>query len=232
MGNKANLCKKVISSLSIPLGIGVLLFSACATNTTQQAVTEESETPIIESLTVRPSAEGTVVEILNSKPAPSMAFKLIDPPRVIVDIPGELGSGIQKTTELDDENVREIRLEPGATQTLTTRMVVSLARDVDYEMVDQGPMITLTLTPREAPRVAEVSKITEIPKPPQSDPAEPRIFFDPDETTGLNQILGVDYMMLDGGRSLLVVTTDKETDYSCVMVFQSFHASRHLICDG
>ncbi len=213
MGNKANFCKKAISSLSIPLGIGVLFFSACATPTTQQAVTEESETPIIESLRVRPSAEGTVVEIVNSKPTPYTAFKLIDPPRVIVDIPGELRSGLQKTTELDDENVREIRLEPSATQTLTTRMVVSLARDVDYEVVDQGPIITLTLTPSEPSRVAEVSKITEAPEPPQSDPAEPRIFFDPEETTSLNQILGVDFMMLDGGRSLLVVTTDKKTTY-------------------
>ncbi len=213
MGNKANLCKKVISSLSIPLGVGVLFFSACATPTTQQTVTEESETPIIESLSVRPSAEGTVVEIVNSRPAPYMAFKLIDPPRVIVDIPGKLGSGLQKTTKLDDENVREIRMEPGATQTLTTRMVVSLVRDVDYETVDQGPIITLTLTPREPFRVAEVSKIAEAPEPPQSDSAEPRIFFDPDETTGLNQILGVDYMMLDGGRSLLVVTTDKKATY-------------------
>ena len=213
MGNKANLFKKAISSLSIPLSIGVLLFSACATPPTQQAVTEESETPIIDSLRVRPSAEGTVVEIVNSKPTPYTAFKLIDPPRVIVDIPGELRSGLQRTTEPDDENVREIRLEPGATQMLSTRMVVSLARDVDYKMVDQGPVITLTLTPREPSRVAEVSKITELPESPQSDPAEPRIFFDPDETTSLNQVLGVDFMMLDGGRSLLVVTTDKKATY-------------------
>jgi type IV pilus assembly protein PilQ len=213
MGNKANLCKKVISSLSIPLGIGVLFFGACATSTTQQAVTEESETPIIESLRVRPSAEGTVVEIVNSRPIPYTAFKLIDPPRVIVDIPGELGSGVQKTTELDDENVREIRLEPDATQTLNTRMLVSLARDVDYEVIDQGPVITLTLTPREPSRVAEVSKITEARGSPQSDPVEPRIFFNPEETNSQNQILGVDYMMLDGGRSLLVVTTDKKATY-------------------
>jgi type IV pilus assembly protein PilQ len=213
MGNKASLCKKVISSLSIPLGIGVLFFSACATPTTQQAVTEESETPIIESLRVRPSAERTVVEIVNSRPTPYTAFKLIDPPRVIVDIPGELGSGVQRTTELDDENVREIRLEPDATRTLNTRMVVSLARDVDYEMIDQGPVITLTLTPREPSRVAEVSKITEARESPQSDPSEPRIFFNPEETNSQNQILGVDYMMLDGGRSLLVVTTDKKATY-------------------
>lgn len=213
MGNKANLCKKVISSLSIYLSAGVLFFGACATPKTQQAVTEESESSIIESLRVRPSVDGTVVEIVNSKPTPYTAFKLIDPPRVIVDIPGKLGSALQKTTEPDDENIREIRLEPGATQTLTTRMVVSLARDVDYEMVDQGPIITLTLRPREPSRVAEVSKINETPESPQGDPTEPRIFFDPDKTNSLNQILGVDYMMLDGGRSLLVVTTDKKADY-------------------
>jgi type IV pilus assembly protein PilQ len=213
MGNKASLFRKAISSLSVPLGIGVLLFSACATPTTQQAVTEESETPIIEFLRVRPSAEGTVVEIVNSKPTPYTAFKLIDPPRVIVDIPGELRSSLKRTTELDDDNIKEIRLEPGATQTLTTRMVVSLARDVDYEVADQGPIIALTVKPREPSRVAEVSKITEASEPPQSDPSEPRIFFGPDETTSLNQILGVDFMMLDGGRSLLMVTTDKKANY-------------------
>ncbi len=212
MENKANLCIKAISSLSIFLGIGVLLFSACATPPTQQAITEESVTPTIESLTVRPSVEGTVVEIVNSKPTPYTAFKLIDPPRVIVDIPGEPGSGLQKTTKVDDENVREIRLDPGTTETLTTRMVVSLNRDVDYTAVDQGSTITLTLAPREPARVAERTKTLESPQSPQSNSDEPRIFFEP-KTTDLNQILGVDYMMLDGGRSLLVVTTDKKANY-------------------
>ncbi|MBN1833569.1 MAG: type IV pilus secretin PilQ [Deltaproteobacteria bacterium] len=213
MGNKASLYIKAISSLSVLLSIGLLFFSACATTTTQQAVTEEPETSIIESLSVKPSAGGTVVEIVNTKPTPYTAFKLINPPRVIVDIPGEVGSGLQKTTKPNDENVREIRLEPGADQTLTTRMVVSLARDVDYEIADQGPIITLTLMPREPSRVAEVSKIKEVPESSQSDTAEPRIFFDPDDANSLNQILGVDYMMLDGGRSLLVVTTDKKATY-------------------
>ena len=146
---------------------------------------------------------------------------MIDPPRVIVDIRGEPGSNLRQTTEVDDGNVREIRLEKGNTQTLTTRLVVGLERAVDYEVVEQDNIITLTLRPEELPlgspqpletKVAMESQEAEEVEKAGVAAAEPRVFFKP-RPIGMNQVLGVDFAMLDGGRSLLVVTTDMKVSY-------------------
>jgi type IV pilus assembly protein PilQ len=178
-----------------------------------------SEAPIIESLQVQPSPEQTVVEIQNSRPTHYTAFTLIDPPRVILDIRGEPGPDLRQTTEVNDGNVREIRFEKGKTQTMTTRLVVALARAVDYDAVEQENRIRLTLTPKGTPAGTAQLSEAETGKGPHEmeetgviTPAEPRIFFKP-RPIGLNQVLGVDFTMLDAGRSLLVVTTDKKVPY-------------------
>jgi type IV pilus assembly protein PilQ len=115
--------------------------------------------------------------------------------------------------------VREIRIEKGKTQTMTTRLVVALARAVDYDAVEQENRIRLTLTPKGTPPgTAQPSEAQTATGPQETDktgvitPAEPRIFFKP-RPIGLNQVLGVDFTMLDAGRSLLVVTTDKKVPY-------------------
>jgi type IV pilus assembly protein PilQ len=159
------------------------------------------------------------VEIQSSRPTHYTAFTLIDPPRVILDIRGEPGPGLRQTTEVNDGNVREIRFEKGKTQTMTTRLVVALVRAVDYDAVEQENRIRLTLTPKgPPPGTAQRSEDQtdagpqEAAKPGVITPAEPRIFFKP-RPIGLNQVLGVDFTMLDAGRSLFVVTTDKKVPY-------------------
>ena len=219
MANKSSLHERGVFLLLIFFTSGALLLSACATPSNQQASSETSEAPIIESLQVQPSPEQTVVEIQSSRPTHYTAFALIDPPRVILDIRGEPGPDLRQTTEVNDENVREIRFEKGKTQTMTTRVVVALARAVDYEAVEQDNRIRLTLTPKGTPpgtaQLSEAETVTgpqEAGKPGAINPAEPRIFFKP-RPIPLNQVLGVDFTMLDAGRSLLVVTTDKKVPY-------------------
>jgi len=143
----------------------------------------------------------------------------MDPPRVILDVRGEPGPDLRETLEVNDGNVREIRFEKGKTQTMTTRVVVALARAVDFDTVDQENMIRLTLTPKGVPPgTAEPSESQLAAEAQETEkasvtPSEPRIFFKP-RPIDLNQVLGVDFTMLDGGRSLLVVTTDKRVPYN------------------
>jgi type IV pilus assembly protein PilQ len=219
MANKSSLHERGVFLLLIFFTSGALLLSACATPSNQQVSSETSEAPIIESLQVQPSPEQTVVEIESSRATHYTAFTLIDPPRVILDIRGEPGPDLRQTTEVNDENVREIRFEKGKAQTMTTRMVVALARAVDYEAVEQDNRIRLTLKPKGTPpgtaQLSEAETGTghqETGKPGVSNPSEPRIFFKP-RPIGLNQVLGVDFTMLEAGRSLLVVTTDKKVPY-------------------
>ncbi|MGD8984363.1 MAG: AMIN domain-containing protein, partial [Desulfobacteraceae bacterium] len=219
MANKSSLHQRGVFFLLTFFTSGALLLGACATPSSQQVSSEVSEAPVIESLQVQPSPEQTVVEIQNSRPTHYTAFTLIDPPRVILDIRGEVGPDLRQTTEVNDENVREIRFEKGKTQTMTTRVVVALARAVDYEAVEQENRIRLILTPKGTPPGTAQLSEGRTGKGPQETaeagvitPAEPRIFFKP-RPIGLNQVLGVDFTMLDAGRSLLVVTTDKKVPY-------------------
>jgi type IV pilus assembly protein PilQ len=219
MANKSSLHRRGVSFLLTFFTSGALLLGACATPSNQQVSSKGGETPIIESLQVQPSPEQTVVEIQNSRPTHYTAFTLIDPPRVILDIRGEPGPDLRQTMEVNDGNVREIRFEKGKTQAMTTRLVVALARAVDYDAVEQENRIRLTLTPKGTPpgtaQPSEAQTATgsqDMEKTGVITPAEPRIFFRP-RSIGLNQVLGVDFTMLDAGRSLLVVTTDKKVPY-------------------
>jgi type IV pilus assembly protein PilQ len=211
MGNEANHFQGRLAALVILLGIGALLCSGCATPTTQQVAQEESTAPMVESLEVRSSPGETVIEIVNSEPTPYTAIGLIDPPRVVVEIKGEPSRDLPLTTMVNDENITEIRLQTSNVETMTTRMEIALAGTVDYKAVPQGNNLVLTFTSKEAPKTARVSEPAEVTEP-RISPPEPRIFFEPKPNKN-NQVLGVDFAMLDGGRSLLVVTTDKKVGY-------------------
>jgi hypothetical protein len=210
MRNKLSLYQKGIFSSLIYLAISVLLLSACATPPTDQPEFVEAETPVIESINIKPSPEQTVVEIVSSRSAPYTGFKLIDPPRFVLDIRGMPDENLTRTTEVNDGNVKEIRFEKSQTQPMATRMVVDLARAVDYRVVDRDNVITLTLTPRGEPDQAALEQ--ERAEKAEGVGAEPRIFFKP-RPISLNQVLGVDFTMLDRGKSRLIVTTDKKARY-------------------
>ena len=220
MGKKLSLHQRWISSF-IYLAIGIFILSGCATTSTNQTTPDESKAPVIESIKVSPFPEQTVVEIINSRSAPYAAFKLDNPPRIILDIRGRLGSDLSKTTDVNDGNVKEIRFEEGKTQTMTSRLVIGLLRPLDYQIDEEDNIIRLTLTAKQlATKVSEPIKAvasspsqeTEESNKAPVTPSEPRIFVKPGPSD-LNQVLGVDFTMLDRGKSRLIVTTDKKVLY-------------------
>lgn len=220
MGKKLKPNQKGISSLCIYLAAALLLLGACATPPTKEDTSKEAMVPVIEQIKVTPSPQETVVQIINSRPAPYAAFKLTNPPRIILDIRGKTGSNLSPKTAVNDGNVNEIVFEEGKTQAMTTRMTLSLARAIDYKVVSSDNIISLTLTPKQTePQAkkegAEKVSSAEVKKEPteeQYTPAEPRVLFQP-KPSDLNQVLGIDFTMLDHGECRLVVTTDKKAQY-------------------
>jgi type IV pilus assembly protein PilQ len=199
----------------IYLAVGVLILSGCAGVSTSQVATGDSAVPVIESLKVSPSPEQTVVEIMNSSPARYTAFRLVDPPRIILDIRGTPGSKLPATTRVDEGTVKDIRFEEGKTQAMTTRMVLALARPLDYRAESENNIIRLTLvTEQPSPKAPEPAVTGEAGEEQEasSAPAKPRIFVQPG-ASGLTQVLGIDFVMLDRGKSRLIVTTDKKGSY-------------------
>ena len=213
MGKKISVDRKWGPSF-IYLVMAVLMLGACATSPTTQPAEKGPDIPIIESIKVNPSPDQTVVEIMNNAAAPFTSFKQVDPPRVILDIRGKPGENLQTKAEINAGNVQQIRIEKGETQAMTTRVVVTLTKALEYEAVTEEKNIKLTLTPKsEEARIqkAEPKTVAKV-EPPPVKPSEPRIFFKP-KASDLNQVLGVDFTLLGHGKSRLIVTTDKKVDY-------------------
>lgn len=215
--------KRVQLFPKIGLAITALVLIGCATSSTTRRSPEEPKATRIEAVKVNsPDDKTTVVEIINSESTPYTAFKLIDPPRVILDIESVPKSELPTLTEVNDRNVIDVRLQQGTAEDKTTRMVIGLARDLDYEVAEEENAIRLTLSDKSMPKETTRQSQPAISREPQDmegareteqKTAEPRIFFQP-KPTNLNQVLGVDFTLLRQGKSRLSVTTDKKAPYN------------------
>ena len=214
MGKMPNLLKKGWSFLA-RVAIAGLILSGCATVSQNQAAREKATVPVIQAVEVRPSADRVVVEIISSEPAPYTAFKLLDPSRIVLDVRGELAEALPRVKEVYVAGVTDIRLEEGKTQAMSSRAVIGTNRPVNFDVKASDKVITVTIAPEKeaalAPETAMKAPAAEEKKEPVT-PSEPRIFFK-ERPGDLTQILGLDFTMLDQGKSRLIVTTDKKARY-------------------
>jgi len=195
----------------------------CAASSSIRTSQEESKATRIEAVKVNsPDDKTTVVEIINSRSTSYTTFKLIDPPRVILDIESVPKSGLPTLTEVNDGNVVDVRLQPGTAGDKATRLVIGLAREVDYEVDEVENAIRLTVSDKAMakettrPLHAAVSRVpqdVEAAEGMASKIVDPRIFFEP-RPTNVNQVLGIDFTLLGLGKSRLSVTTDKKLPYN------------------
>jgi len=215
--------KKVLFFSRPCLAIAIWVLIGCATSSTTHQPTEEATSPSIEAITISSSGdEMTVVEITNTRSVPYTTFKLIDPLRVVLDISGVPGGELPLLTPVNDGNVIGIHLEQGKADDKTTRVVVGLARDLDYEVAERDNSIRLMLSPKSVQEeaseqsgadMAAGARETEDAGESERAATEPRIFFEPG-ATDLNQILGIDFTMLQHGKSRFTVTTDRKASYN------------------
>jgi len=216
MGKMRNLFRKVVFSLVFVAAAGLTLCGCAALDVVadNQAAIEKSKAPVIQAINVIPSQEQTVVEFVNSEPVFYTAFKLMDPPRIVLDIRGVPGSALPRVKNVNSAGVKDILIEEGKTQLMTTRAVIHTTMPVLYQTVPKGNVIALTLMPEKpltaAPEALE--KKTVAVDAASVTPSEPRIFFK-DTPGALTQILGIDFTLLEQGKSRLIVTTDKKAKY-------------------
>ncbi len=215
MFTKGSVYKRVPLFAQICLAIVALLFAGCAAVKMTQPGTEDTGPASIEAIKVTSfGGETTVVEVVNSTSVPYATFRLIDPARLILDIRAVPGKDLPQATEVNDGNVTDIRVEKGETQAETTRVVVGMARPGDYKVAEKDNAILLTFVPKMAALETETAGQQKAVEPRETiEPKEPRIFFKPGSIS-LNQVLGIDFTMLDHGRSRLNVTTDKKVRYN------------------
>jgi type IV pilus assembly protein PilQ len=216
MGKMRSLFRKGVFSLAFVAAAGVTFCGCVAMDVIaeNQAATEKAIAPVIEAINVTPSQEQTVVEFVSSEPVFYTAFKLLDPPRVVLDIRGVPGSALPRVKDVNNAGVKDISIEEGKTQMMTTRAVINTTLPVLYQTEPKGNVIALTLTPEKPlPASAQpLEKKTAAGEGATVTPSDPRIFFK-DSPGALTQILGIDFTLLDQGKSRLIVTTDKKTKY-------------------
>jgi type IV pilus assembly protein PilQ len=218
MGKMASLLKKGWSFLAYGTVAGFMM-TGCATLPENQAAREKAQAPVIQSVEVRPSANGVVVEFVSSEPAPFTAFKLLDPTRIVVDVRGELADSLPRSRDVNVAGVTDIRLEEGKTQSMSSRAVIGTNRPVDFDVTSSENIIIVTITP-ETDAAALIETEQGAPSPDERKepvtapvtPQDPRIFFK-GRPSDLTQILGLDFTLLDHGKSRLIVTTDKKARY-------------------
>ena len=161
MRNKLGTRQGGVFSLLVSLALAMLLITGCAT--TKKDVPEEVVVITIDQLNVSTSPLETAVDIVSSTPTPYTAFRLVDPPRVILDIRGVPSSILPREKDVKDGHVKEIRFEEGKPPSDTTRMVVHLERLLDYEVSAVDNTIRLSLIHKEEEKVEGLEKILRLP---------------------------------------------------------------------
>jgi len=218
MGSRGIHSRRGLASF-LCLVIGIFFFNGCATQPMKQVPSEESQVPIIQSIDVRSVQHKAILEINSDRPTHFTAFQLVDPPRIILDVRGKPAESLERSTRVEEGGIKEISVQKGRSQPMTTRLVIKLEEvPIEYKTQSLDRLIRLILTPkgalRETPQekpvaVAEAAEEKETP----AGPYTPRIFFKPKADNGLNQILGIDFTMLNQGKSRLIITTEQKAPY-------------------
>jgi len=214
------LCKgrKQICFLFLGLALMAMLIASCVT-TQQQGITKAvPEQAVIKAVKVKSFGNGafTLVEIVGTKPIAYTAFKLVDPPRVVVDVDAPADPTLT-IGPVNGKNVKSIDIQKTHGKA-RTRIIVGISDEVEYRITEENETISLALNTKKQHK----EKVPALAVGLSAGSREqgrgtvaahaPRIFFKP-KHTDLNQILGVDFTMLDQGKSRLVITTDKKSPF-------------------
>ncbi len=219
-----NASKRKRKLLQIVYVAGVLFTGlyGCASTPKQVDKSAKTAPAILETVNVRSiDANETVVELLCSRMIPYTAFKLLDPERIVMDVEGGAETRTLGTKQAKDGNVDRVSVERDRSKANMTRVVVFLARKLDYQVERKGNGLFLSLKNNE---VADKTQQAGAEKTPatlgagtedenaNTSEKKPRIFFKAGKED-LTQILGVDFTRLPQGKSRLSITTSRKGQY-------------------
>jgi len=143
--------KANIFRLSIILGSIYLIFSCAPAPTKGKVTAPVGERPArIKSVNAILGAPGkeAAIEITSSKPAPYTAFKLAQPPRLIVEIDALPVKGLTGPAVFDGRIIKAIHFQSIKDKPLCTRIIASLSQDVEYDVQEKDGTIRVILSPK------------------------------------------------------------------------------------
>ncbi|MCP4665917.1 MAG: type IV pilus secretin PilQ [Deltaproteobacteria bacterium] len=193
----------------------VLFLYGCATGTAVRVAEdkEEARQPTIEDIRVDTSHDGSTVKIVSSMETPHAGIKLMNPPRIYIDLKGAPAAGLSRRMDVNNGLIKRIRVQERQDQKYITRVVVYLSKGgLEYNIDSRGPHIFLKVI--RPPLQASANNGRTGPMKTARETG--RIFFKPGPSS-LTQILGLDFNVFEGGRSKLTVTTDKKARYGAKM---------------
>ena len=208
MLNKIGTRKGAIISLLITFSLIYLMFGCAPAPIKKPVPPVVEERPAeIESVNLifGPQGKEATIEITSSKVVPYAAFKLVEPLRLVVGINALPVQGLTGPAVINGRIVKDIHFEIIEDKPVSTRIIVTLSQDVEYNVLEEDRTIKLVLSPKMQVAAKPVEE-------EEIGPKEPRPFFSPGKAK-LNEILGIDFFMLPKGRSRVTVTTSKKPKY-------------------
>jgi len=184
---KKGLRRKNIISLLITTFLTFLVFG-CAQAPVKKEVAGiiEEESTQIESIKVisNPSDEVTMIEITSSRPVSYAAFKLVQPLRLIVDLNALPGQGLTGPGDINDRLVKDIYFEKVKDRPLSTRLIATLTKDVEYNVREEDKTVKFLLSAKKTSEI-EKKQLPAMPAEKEEIAAkEPRLYFSPKENQG------------------------------------------------
>ncbi|MBW1763439.1 MAG: hypothetical protein JRJ23_01675, partial [Deltaproteobacteria bacterium] len=229
MGRKVSVFKGSIASFLIFPVLAAWLTGGCIhfIKVTDDSGLDDITSPRIEHINVTSSPSETVVDIVNSEMARYSAFKVFEgQPRIILNISAIPSINLPAVTEVNDGNLENISFAASNLEEMTTRIEVELAGLVDYTVTSLENVIQLRFTPlHPMAKVLDQSGSSEVVFEQAGAeyggssvtdiafvPVDPRILLTPRQLE-LNEVIGLDFILLENGRSRLIVTSEKKVNY-------------------
>ncbi len=202
---------------------GLLVYACGTPSATRVGEGQNASTrAIIDEIRNTSSQDYSAVTILSSQASPYSTFKLMSPPRIIIDMKAEPEINLKKLMKVQDGLIDSISVGERAGPAGTTRIIVHLSKeDFEYNIKSEGNQLLLKVSPvspkpviqQAPPPQPATAAVVEAPGPGLKPAAEgPRIFFRPGPSP-LTQVLGVDFFLREGARSRLTITTSKKVGY-------------------
>ncbi len=129
---------------SLLLALLVLAASSAAQSTSQLLATTDAPA-IVHSVRVLPGQAGPAVEILSSRPLVPAISRVENPPRLVIDLPNALVSGVKKRIDFTNDEINGIRVNQYQNAPPVTRVVVDLAKPVEQTWDAAGNRLMIRL---------------------------------------------------------------------------------------
>jgi hypothetical protein len=157
--------------------------------------------PELQSIGVVSTDAETAIKITTSRPVPYGVSELPDPLRIFVELEAIPSEELVIPTVADKRIIKDLRLEATKEPITTTRITVTLAREVGCSLIGKGEAMTITLYPKEpikeepSPALAKGRPKKKKTKPRKKAVAGPQPRRVPDSLAGIKPKMTIEEIL-------------------------------------